>query len=266
MRRGLVDTKDKTMQRRDHLPMFGFFYPHNHEVNPAAIPAAAALPPGTLVSKEDIYRENKGMAPILLLRKGYEVSMEELPRFIRNGARPHQFLFKPAEGHEVASIKAPDTLPQQVKAVRRHGVMDEFNVSPPYRPLERDPRDKKRVLILEPDQKGLKRLIDCLFICGTPLDKIHTVRMPEQLAWALDKYHPQILIVDYALPNQQTGLELLTGFASLQGIEKIIFTVAPDEPMSDAEIKTLETFSSEKNIKILKKPVSRFTVNRILAE
>jgi hypothetical protein len=244
--------------------MFGFFHPRNREVNPAALPAAA-LPSGTLVSKEDIYRENKGMTPILLLRKGFEVSMEELPRFIRNGARPHQFLFKPAESPEIASLDSPGALPHPLKALHRHGMTDEFEASP-YRSLGSNHREKKRVLILEPNQKGLKRLIDCLFICGIPLDRIHTVRLPEQLAWAMAKYRPQILIVDYALPNQQTGLALLAGFTSLHGIEKIIFTVAPDEPMGDVEIQTLETFCPEKKIKLLKKPVSRFTVNQLLAE
>jgi hypothetical protein len=248
--------------------MFRFFHQRNREVSPAAKPAHALLPAGTLVSKEDIYRENKGMTPILLLRKGLEVSPDELPRLIRNGARAHQFLFKPAESHEVATLPSPASLPHQLKSHRRHDLIEELRPTPPlaYQPLAADPLQKKRVLILEPDQKSLKRLIDCLFICGTSLDRIHTVRIQDHLAWALDKYQPQILIVDYALPNQKTGLELLANFTALPGIEKIIFTLAPDAPLTAAEIETLETFCPEKNIRILKKPVSRFTVSRILAE
>lgn len=252
--------------------MFGFFHKPNRDVHPAAKSGAVAWPPGTLVCKEDIYRENRGMSPILLLRKGCEVSTDELPRFIRNGARAHQFVFKPAENYSdnnrVASVTAPEPLTQQTKTPRRHDVRRELESSPPHsnQPLQAIPHRRKRVLILEPNQKSLKRLIDCLFICGTSLDKIHTVRLQEHLGWAMAKYKPQILIVDYALPNQQTGLELLASFSSLQGIEKIIFTIDPDSSLSSEEIETLETFCPEKNIRILKKPVSRFTVNRILAE
>ncbi len=246
--------------------MFGFFHARQSQGSPLPLPLPVSLPEGTLVSKEDIYRENKGMAPILLLRKGFEVSMDELPRFIRNGARPHQFLFKPSESAEIAEVDLPEALPQQLKSVRRQGMMEEFGTVSPYRSLQRDPRDRQRVLILEPDQKSLKRLIDCLFICGTPLDKIHTVRMPQQLAWAIGKYKPQILMVDYALSDEQTGLALLASLQSLPGVEKIIFTIDPDSPLSEAEQQTLDALGPTANVKLLPKPVSRFTVNRILAE
>jgi len=245
--------------------MFGFLHPRNRESNPAAAGPQAGWPPGTLVSKEDIYRENKGMAPILLLRKGFEVSPEELPRIIRNGARAHQFLFKPAESHEVGQIPEPEPLTQQLKEVRRYGLLEEFDAAQNHR-VQSDPRARKHILILEPDQKNLKRLIDCLFICGTPLDRIHTVRLPDQLAWAIGKYRPQVLVVDYLLPSGQTGLELLAGFASLHDVEKIIFTLDPDSPVSEQEKKALESNCPSQSVKFLKKPVSRFTVNRILAE
>ena len=246
--------------------MFGFFHARQSQISPLGLPLPVSLPAGTLVSKEDIYRENKGMAPILLLRKGFEVSMDELPRFIRNGARPHQFFFKPSNSPDIADIEVPEALPQQLKALRRQGMMEEFGVVSPYRSLQRDPRDRQRVLILEPDQKSLKRLIDCLFICGTPLDKIHTVRLPQQLAWAIAKYKPQILMVDYALSDQQTGLALLASLQSLPGVEKIIFTIDSDSPLSEAEQQTLEALGPAAKVKLLPKPVSRFTVNRILAD
>lgn len=245
--------------------MFGFIRPHNREANPVAVKQPGdTWPPGTLVSKEDIYRENRGMAPILLLRKGYEVSPEELPRFIRNGARAHQFLFKPAQNHEVSQINGPQSLPQQLKEMRRVELMEEFGG--PYPTHKSEDRDQKRVMILESDQKSLKRIIDCLFIGGMPLDKIHSVRMPEQLAWAIGKYRPKVLIVDYLLPNGQTGLELLAGFSSLHSVEKIIFTLNPNDPLAEEEKQTLESACPSQSVRFLKKPVSRFTLNHILAE
>jgi hypothetical protein len=251
--------------------MFGFlrpFKPANREAQPAAR-QDAAWPPGMLVSKEDIYRENRGMAPILLLRKGFEVSPDELPRFIRNGARPQQFLFKPSESPDIGTLSSPEPLSQQLREVRRYELLEEFDAArnrPDASYPSPIPQTQKRVLILEPDQKALKRLIDCLFICGTSLDKIHSVRLPEQLAWAIGKYRPQVLVVDFDLPNGQTGLELLTGFPSLLSVEKIIFTVSPDAPLSEPEKSALEGLCPDRSVKFLKKPVSRFTVNRILAE
>jgi len=224
--------------------MFGFVNAHHRDANAiSSKPVAAEWPPGTLVSREDIYRESKGMPPILLLRKGYEVSPTELPRFIRNGARPHQFLFKPSEDLEYKPLPQP------------------FDTS-----LQTPPRHKQRVLILEPDAKNLKRLIDCLFICGIPLDRIHSVRMPEQFAWAVEKYRPHLMVVDYHLPGGKTGLELLAGFNSLYNVSKIIFTLEANASLSNLEKKAFESAASRPSIQLLKKPVSRFTVNRLLAE
>lgn len=241
--------------------MFGFVNAHNRDTNgTGSKPAAAAWPPGTLVSMEDIYRENKGMAPILLLRKGYEVSPEELPRFIRNGARPHQFLFKPADDLEWKPI------PHQFKEVRRQELLAEFGSGSFDSTRPAPPRQKQRILILEHDAKSLKRLIDCLFICGVPLDRIHTVRLSEQLDWAIAKYRPHVLMVGYHLPNGQSGLELLAGFHSLYNVSRIIFTLEPNTVLNEREKNALESTGNSPSVQLLEKPASRFTVNRLLAE
>lgn len=240
--------------------MFGFVNAHHRDANAISKPVAAEWPPGTLISREDIYRESKGMPPILLLRKGYEVSPTELPRFIRNGARPHQFLFKPADDLE------HNPLPQPFDRIPRQEFLEEISAGAFDTSLQTPPRHKQRVLILEPDAKNLKRLIDCLFICGVPLDRIHSVRMPEQLAWAVEKYRPHLLVVDYHLPSGKTGLELLAGFNSLYNASRIIFTLEANASLSNLEKKAFELAAPRLSIQLLKKPVSRFTVNRLLAE
>jgi hypothetical protein len=241
--------------------MFGFASTRHQNTNViSSKPVAAEWPPGTLVCKEDIYRESEGMPPILLLRKGYEVSPSELPRFIRNGARPHQFQFKATDNPENGLLSQPLThLPSQAFLEQvSTGTFDNL--------LQAPPRHKLRVLILEPDAKSLKRLIDCLFICGVSLDGIHSVRLPEQLAWAIEKYRPHLLVVGYHLSSGQTGLELLTGFNSLYNVSRIIFTLEPDKVLGEVEKKAFESACPGPSIQLLKKPVSRFTVNRLLAE
>lgn len=241
--------------------MFGFVSTRNQNTNMiSSKPVAAEWPPGTLVCKEDIYRESEGMPPILLLRKGYEVSPSELPRFIRNGARPHQFQFKSTGHSENGVLSQPLThLPSQE-------FLEQINTGAFDTSLQMPPRHKLRVLILESDAKCLKRLIDCLFICGVPLDGIHSVRLPEQLAWAAEKYRPHVLVVGYHLSQGQTGLELLAGFNSLYNVSRIIFTLEPDTVLSGMEKRAFELACHGHSIQLLKKPVSRFTVNRLLAE
>lgn len=112
----------------------------------------------------------------------------------------------------------------------------------------------------------MKRLIDCLFICGLQLDRIHPVRVSEHLSWALEKYRPQLLVVDYHLQGGQNGLETLTALHKLPGVEKIILTLAPHPILSEAENRLIEEFCREKDIKILSKPVSRYSLNRILQD
>jgi hypothetical protein len=240
--------------------MFGFIRQRNRELEKSAPAAQSAA---ILVSKEDIYRENRGMEPILLLRKGYEVSQEELPRFIRNGARPNQFHVKqglPLEPHQ--SIPIPSSRPQAQPSPARKGTSSSIGV--PGLPLKT--KNRHKVLILDADQKSMKRLIDCLFICGTSLDRIHPVRLAEHLPWAIDKHQPQILIVDYHLSGPYTGLEVLVALQQPVGIQQVILTISPRPTLTEDEHRLIQHFCRENNIKILRKPVDRHTLNRLLNE
>lgn len=240
--------------------MFGFIRQRNQNLEKSAPAAQSAA---ILVSKEDIYRENRGMEPILLLRKGLEVSQEELPRFIRNGARPNQFQVKHGLPHEhQRAVPIPPSLQGQSVPMRK-GTSSPIG-TPPGLPLK--PKNRRKVLILDADQKSMKRLIDCLFICGTPLDRIHPVRVAEHLPWAIDKHQPQILVVDYHLSGAYTGLEVLVALQPPIGIQQVILTVSPHPALSDDEHRLIQHFCRENNIKILRKPVDRHTLNRLLHE
>jgi CheY-like chemotaxis protein len=132
--------------------------------------------------------------------------------------------------------------------------------------LVRAIRIRKRVLILDPDQKSLKRLIDCLFICGFQLDNLHPVRMAASLDWALQKYMPHVLVVDYRLSEgQQTGIQILQGLQSvLPFLEQIILITPPLQMLSEWEARRVKSFCQVWNVKALPKPVNRFTLKQIL--
>jgi hypothetical protein len=241
--------------------MLGFNQPKK-----TAVPAAQAG--GILVTREDIYRENKGMEPILLLRKGYEVTPEELPRFIRNGAKPHQFQFKhteePLRAYQLLPKPPIQSTPAPVLLRRTQPASD----PPDTLSIRPQTGNRKKVLILEPDPKSMKRLIDCLFICGVPLDRIHPVRLAEHLNWVAEKYRPNVLVVDYALPGSaQTGLDVLTAVQHLPWLERCILTVNPNQmPPKNDNWQALEAICQERNIRLLVKPVNRRTLNRLLTE
>lgn len=224
----------------------------------------AALPV-ILVSTEDIYRalnkreRNRQMEPVLLLKKGLEVAATQLPRFIKNGANPSQFRIKPLDGEPMVDDASAETTQSPAQ-------------SPMTNPLRGFPasvvkaiRSRKRVLMLDPDQKSLKRLIDCLFICGFQLDNLHPLRVPSSLTWAINKYTPHVLVVDYHLSDAQNGLYLLQQVPSiLDTVEQVILTIPPRQELTPGQFQQIEAFCSLRNVKILPKPVSRFTLKVIL--
>lgn len=235
--------------------MFGFvrLNPQNLKSTPDGIEQEI------LVSREDIYRNDLGGEPILLLRKGFELTPDELPRFLKSGAQMHQFRYKHSDEPLRSTYQKP-LRPEARKGLSR-GVSNPLERELPPRGLK-----QKRALIVEPEQKSLKRLIDCLFICGLKLDRIHPVRVVSNTPWAVEKYRPQILVADYSLPGSIDGLTLLQAFSELSYVETLILAVPPNTILSTEENEIIATLSQQKQFKILSKPVNRFALQRILTD
>ncbi len=235
--------------------MFGFIRLNPHHLQ--------STPTGTrqdiLVSSEDIYRFDMGMEPLLLLRKGFELTPEELPRFLKSGAQRYQFHYK-YSGQSLA--KAP--LPNQ--GMRKFPGMGNSILDPINKLKKSTQVPYKQALIIEPDQKHLKRLVDCLFVCGIPLDQIHPVRVVSSVPWAVEKYRPQILVANYDLSNTIDGLSLLQIFAGLSFVETLILIMPPHIDLSDEEEEALQRINQNKRIKLLTRPVNRFDLQPLLNE
>lgn len=219
-----------------------------------------------IVSVEDIYRAINGLNrgrpgdPVLLLKKGIEVQATQLPRLMKNGADPSQFRLKAADGTE--SFVSDPVVPMT-------NVMSMSSMTHPLfeapASLVRALRSQKRVLILDPEQKSLKRLIDCLFMCGFQLDKLHPVRMASSLHWALHKYTPHVLVIDYRLSEKQNGIQILHNLQGvLPSLEQVILTTPPLQNLSSWEARRIESFCENWNVHLLPKPVSRFALKQIL--
>lgn len=236
--------------------MFGFMRlnPQNLKSTPEGVEQEI------LVSREDIYRRERGSDPILLLRKGFELTADELPRFLKNGAQMHQFGYK----HSNVPLKPSYSRPGRPEAMRKPA---QWDANQPTGPANLPTGfQQKRVLIVEPNQKDLKRLIDCLFICGLRLDRIHPVRVAANTPWAVEKYRPQILVADLRMMGQLDGLTILQAFTEFSFVERLILTIPAGYTLSTDENQVVQTLKARKNIKILSKPVNRFVLQRILQE
>ncbi len=231
--------------------MFGFvrLNPQNLKSTPVGIEQEI------LVTREDIYRQMQGMEPILLLRKGFELTPEELPRFLKSGAQMHQFNYKNSQQPLRPQYQKP-ARPEKARNGLQRGTSNPIELG----------QHLKRALIIEPEQKSMKRLIDCLFICGLRLDRIHPVRVISNTPWAVEKYRPDVLMADYELPGSIDGLTLLMAFAELSYVDTLILTVPSDFILSEEENQRLAAMDPQKKIKILTKPVNRFALHRILTE
>lgn len=156
-----------------------------------------------LVSREDIYSDFGRGA--LLLKEGREISPKLLPRLIDCGAQPAQFYIRQlAEDGEWVDSEALG----KVKTVRHH----------------------QHVVLLDPNQKSIQRTMQTLVACGFALGKIHPVRLNDYLSWTMEKYQPNILVMDYHLHGNITALDFLARQPFALGhkdcpLEQIIVTV-----------------------------------------
>ncbi len=234
--------------------------------------AGKVLPDGVqLVAREDIF-SNRGAQAVLLLRAGMVVEEDLLPKLIRHGAGPDQFVLKetgtpkysqegvfrqefmesvpdletPVAGEEVAELPAsrinPMTDPAQIRSCEQ---------------------SRNRIIIAESDERSLKRLMDTLFASGVRLADMHTVRLPDQLEWAMNKYRPAILFLDESMHPVTSVFPRLQAIREKFGTEQIALTVnilPDDEDHREALLEKAERLG----IELIFKPVNRFALVSIL--
>lgn len=154
-----------------------------------------------LVSRENIYSD--GENGTLLLKKGTEILPDALPKLVQCGADPSLFY---------------------IKANPQPGNSYDTN-----NPVLRDARAAifatKRVLVLDSNPKGLTRMMNQLVSLGFSMGKIHPVRMPQYLGWSIEKYQPDLLILDYQLSGSLNALDVLKSATECANVPQVIMTV-----------------------------------------
>jgi hypothetical protein len=213
------------------------------------------LPEGvSLVSRHDIYDANQ---TVLLMKGGTRVSRHLLAKLLGFGVSPNAFQFQDLEGKPLE--RQADLLRQ----IAQKRLQSPVKVEPSLRSgmHQEAPRQNfsvnQRVLILEPDEKTIERLTDCLLYNQFQLDHIHPVRSKERLDWALKKYRPDVVFVAFNLGEGAHGLETLRYLRSLSQTQKLVLTVEVPSGKPDIRRKLNKTVMYY-NANILFKPINRY--------
>ncbi|MBX2859757.1 MAG: hypothetical protein KTR14_00860 [Vampirovibrio sp.] len=224
-----------------------------------------------LVTRQDIYVQRDDDQEILLLKAGQEVQEDMLRKLIQCGADPRQFEFQePGQtktfilpGSKVSRHSAPIALSEtggslSIKQVSNNEMAFHQSLVP-------------KIMIADTSDRGIKRLTGCLTACGVFLHQIHPVTNFKALAWAVQKYRPQILIVDGDVRPQKRkqqavdGLDFLLNLKiSHQPSQTILLLNASG--LSDPEKVHLKGEAKENGIHIIFKPVTRFTLQAVFQE
>lgn len=219
-----------------------------------------------MVSVQDIYGaglSGQSDREVLLLREGTEVDEELFDTLVKFGADPGHFAVKSLPQTFKPVVPSPQK--SQMSSSRMLGHSDLlFQSSHAVKAI----RHQKRVMVLDNNHKSLNRIMDCLVHCGYFLGRIHPVRQSQQMLWALQKYQPDILLIDYELTDGPNGLTMvknaLTEYENY-GLffEQVVLMIPPNNQFLnhvDAFIEEVETLG----IDVILKPVNRFNLNRIL--
>ena len=232
-----------------------------------------------LEAKEDIYAAGRNGA--LLLRAGTRVEPLQLAKLLRFGVQPTQFIIKEesASGSEqltsnalweldvikegTATQQSPDK-PPIVKAVPAKnpepGMSIPFHHGGPS-PLRHCPH---HIVVYEPDERQLKRLMSILNGLGIPMSRIHPVRVFEQMASAVQAFKPGIIFVD-------TPLEPVSGYWQSLGLwqdlpcVKQIITMLPGSCLHNVDSsKSIMQRLEKYDTTVCCKPLNRFQILTLL--
>lgn len=231
----------------------------NHD---AALMDEFALPEGLeLVAKCDIFsRQSEGH--VLLIRKGHTVAPQALPKLIRHGADPSQFVFREREHVELHKT-AHSTLPDGLSRHAHHLEMDEEQ-----EPVDHQ-ADNARIVIIEPNEGRLNKTLTLLDMNGVNLNDVQCSTDPSQMIPFVQHHQPSILLVDEATHPLSSMIPKLNAIKRAYHIQHVVLTLsqAEDDPHSEfspiSRDKIVEQAEAS-GIEVVYKPYNLFGLSRML--
>lgn len=213
----------------------------------------------TLITTEDVFSSIPGddaqtdKRPVLLVKAGTSVGIQDLPKLIRYGAKPDQFRL---EDRQADGKKQTIDMDDRLLAV----MTSPFKTQTDLANLVR----QKDALVLETDERAINRMIDCLSASGLSLHRIHPVYLMNHLFWALEKYNAKIVCIGIqANVDYQKLYETLQRLKTYKQVETLILSV-DDSFRSTNSMDWLNDLSQTYDAQIVFKPVSRFMLRPIV--
>lgn len=218
------------------------------------------LPEGLeLVAKSDIFsRQSEGH--VLLMRQGNVVAPQALPKLIRHGADPSQFVFR--EKETLTLEKAPHTtLPD---GLSRHASHIDHTEEPAGHQA-----DNARIVMIIPNEDRLEKTLTLLDMSGVKLSDVQCSANASQLIPFVQHHEPSILIVDEDAHPMTSMVPKLNALKRAYHIQHVILTVSKQDEETDHEFgpisrdKIIEQAEAS-GIEVVYKPYNVFGLSRML--
>ncbi|MBK8190337.1 MAG: hypothetical protein IPK79_07785 [Vampirovibrionales bacterium] len=222
--------------------------------------SAALIPSGVqLVAREDIVVVQGGRS-VLLARAGMSVSEELLPKLIRYGAEPSQFILEES-APTAAKASAPSLRPlrKQDESSQASAMMN------PVRSRPTQARNWHSILVIESDERACRRVSDALTLCGVRSKDIHLARSGAHLQQALQAFSPSVLIVSDAIHPVTSIIAYLRRLREESCVERVGL-ISSLSRLQEAERRKLLALASGSGVHVLFRPITPFSLTPLLEE
>lgn len=243
------------------------------------------LPKGyDLVTREDIFSRG-----LLIIREGSPVSAQLLPKLMRHGAKPQQFILRhqPAsfpgqtqESFEEASWDTDDlsgelgvSMPPPNAGHPGMTVPDalggeyHYNDAQVQVPLGQDSRAD--MVIVDPSQSQLRKTMDTLAASGVHDNHLHCTHQADQLIPWLRRFKPAVLILDETAHPLTSMVPKLNALRRTFDLEHIVLTVRSippeDSPFRAIDRERLLETIAASGVEVMTKPLNRIGLSKTIA-
>jgi len=238
-----------------------------------------------LVAKEDIFSRSDEHS-VLLVKAGTSVDAEMLEKLIRYGVQPHQFYLKRHRSsiNTDTSIKteetvthysglgenSPNTNPMtspMTDTLHRPGIISEAGMTDLTQAIPKEPNTqgvhRNNIVIIDPNEVSLKRLVQQLGSAGTTYSDLHPVNRMETVTWALEKYQPSILMVDEKAFPLTGVVAKLNSMQAKYHFEQMVLLITPATQL-DKNYAWLADRCEGSGITLIQKPLGHFQLTALL--
>ncbi len=211
--------------------------------------------------REDIYASG-----LLLIKEGATVTTQQLPKLLRHGAKPQQFMLRSTE---TAMPTQPEAMAATLSAPHHTppGTTVPETLALPPNLTNNTVSHRADIVIVDTSDNHRKRLMDTLSLSGVRLAHMHCTHSPENLVAWLRQFKPALLIVDEHSHPLTSMVPKLNTLKRTFNLEHIVVTVDPpatvlDDGLIDREGQ-LQRLSNA-GFEVITKPLNRLSLSKLI--